>query len=89
MLTPYDNSDKVPFTFAEENQLNDKFNEAKNSVTKAFDEAKESIKEQRAENDALKQPLEGSYIRYEVTYIGGIEAIPKAKVGAVGKERKQ
>ena len=71
-------------TFAEENQLSDKLNEAKNSVTKAFDDAKESIKEQREENDTLKQPLEGSYARYEVTYIGGIDSLPKPKTGAIG-----
>lgn len=57
---------------------------AKDSMKKAIGEAKENIKEQREESNALKQPLEGAYIRYEVTYISGVESIPKAKAGAIG-----
>ena len=32
----------------------------------------------------LRQPVEGAYIRYEVTYISGVDSIPKAKAGAIG-----
>lgn len=70
--------------FAEENQLGEKFGSAKESMSKAFGDAKESIKAQKEESNALKQPLEGAYIRYEVTYIAGIESIQKAKAGAIG-----
>lgn len=71
-------------SFAEEKKLGEKFGEAKDSMKKAFGEAKESMKEQKAESDALKQPLEGAIIRYEVTYIGGVDSIAKAKAGAIG-----
>ena len=57
---------------------------AKDSMKKALGEAKETIKEQKKESNALKQPLEGAYIRYEVTYISGVDSIPKAKAGAIG-----
>lgn len=66
----------------------DKFKEsmgnAKESMKKAMDEAKENMREHKEESNALKQPLEGAYIRYEVTYIAGVESIAKAKAGAIG-----
>lgn len=69
--------------FAEEKQLGEKFGAAKESMSKAFGDTKDAIKAQKEENNALKQPLEGAYIRYEVTYIAGIESLQK-KSGAVG-----
>ena len=66
----------------------DKFKEtmgnAKESMKKAVGDAKETMKEHKEESNALKQPLEGSYIRYEVTYIAGVDSIAKAKAGAIG-----
>ena len=70
--------------FAEEKQLANKLGNAKDSIVKAIDDTKTSIKEQKEESNALKQPLEGAYIRYEVSYISGVDSIPKAKVGAIG-----
>lgn len=70
--------------FAEEKQLANKLGSAKDSIVKAIDDTKTSIKEQKEESNALKQPVEGAYIRYEVTYISGVDPIPKAKAGAIG-----
>lgn len=70
--------------FAEEKQLANKLGSAKDSIVKAIDDTKTSIKEQKEESNALKQPVEGAYIRYEVTYISGVDSIPKAKAGAIG-----
>lgn len=66
----------------------DKFKEtmgnAKESMKKAVGEAKETMREHKEESNALKQPVEGAYIRYEVTYIAGVDSIAKAKAGAIG-----
>lgn len=70
--------------FAEEKQLANKLGSAKDSIVKAIDDTKTSIKEQKEESNALKQPVEGAYIRYEVTYISGVDSIPKAKAGSIG-----
>ena len=70
--------------FAEEKQLANKLGSAKDSIVKAIDDTKTSIKEQKEESNALKQPVEGAYIRYEVAYISGVDSIPKAKAGAIG-----
>lgn len=70
--------------FAEEKQLANKLGSAKDSIVKAIDDTKTSIKEQKEESNALKQPVEGAYIRYEVTYISGVDSVPKAKAGAIG-----
>jgi hypothetical protein len=78
------NAKEKATSFAEEKQLGEKFGDAKGSVLKAFGDVKDSLKEQRNESNLLKQPLEGSYRRYEVTYIGGIESLPKSKSGAIG-----
>lgn len=76
--------DKVS-TFAEEQQLADKLSSAKDSVKKSWDESTAAIKESNKENKELKQALEGSLIRYEVIYIGGLPEYPKAKHGnAIG-----
>lgn len=79
-----DNVKDKATNFAEEKQLGDKLSGAKDSVFKALGDAKKSIKDQRDESNALKQPLEGAYIRYEVTYISGVDSIAKAKAGAIG-----
>lgn len=79
-----DNVREKATDFAEEKQLGNKLGSAKDSVVKAFGDAKTSIKEQKEESNALKQPLEGAIIRYEVSYISGVDSIPKAKVGAIG-----
>lgn len=72
-------------TFAEENRLSEKFESAKDSMKKAWDESTEAMKESNRENKELKQALEGAIIRYEVIYIGGLPEYPKAKHGnAIG-----
>ena len=71
------NAKEKATSFAEEKKLGEKFGDAKDSMKKAFGEAKESMKAQKEESDALKQPVEGAIIRYEVTYIGGVESIAK------------
>lgn len=76
--------DKVA-DFAEEKQLGEKFANAKDSMKKTWDESTAAIKASNEENKALKQPLEGAFIRYEVIYLGGLPEYPKAKHGnAVG-----
>ena len=71
--------------FAEEKQLGEKFSEMKDSVKKSWDESTAAMKANSEENKALKQPLEGAIIRYEVIYLGGLPQYPKAKHGsAVG-----
>jgi len=71
--------------FAEENQLMEKLDSAKDSMKKAWDEGTESMREMNRENKEMKQALEGAIIRYEVIYIGGLPEYPKAKHGsAVG-----
>lgn len=58
---------------------------AKDSMKKSWDESTAAMKANSDENKALKQPLEGAIIRYEVIYLGGLPEYPKAKHGsAVG-----
>lgn len=72
-------------SFAEEKQLAEKLGSAKDSMKEAWDKSSEAIKENHRENKELQQPLEGSIIRYEVIYIGGLPEYPKAKHGnAIG-----
>lgn len=71
--------------FAEEKKIGEKFSEVKDSVKKSWDESTAAMKANSDENKALKQPLEGALIRYEVIYLGGLPQYPKAKHGsAVG-----
>lgn len=71
--------------FAEEKQLGEKFAQAKENAKKSWDESTAAMKANSEENKALKQPLEGAIIRYEVIYLGGLPEYPKAKHGsAVG-----
>lgn len=71
-------------SFAEEKKIGEALSNAKNEMVKAVNESKESMKAYKEETNALKAPLEGAYIRYEVTYVGGLEDIPKRKAGAIG-----
>lgn len=71
--------------FVEEKQLGEKFADIKDNVKKSWDESTAAIKANSDENKALKQPLDGAIIRYEVIYLGGLPEYPKAKHGsAVG-----
>lgn len=71
--------------FAEEKKIGEKFSDIKNNVKKSWDESSAAMKANSDENKALKQPLEGALIRYEVIYLGGLPQYPKAKHGsAVG-----
>ena len=76
--------DKVS-DFAEDKKLGEKFSEMKDGVKKTWDESTAAMKATNEENKALKQPLDGAIIRYEVIYLGGLPEYPKAKHGsAVG-----
>jgi len=71
--------------FAEEKQLGEKFSNMKDGIKKSWDESTATMKANSDENKALKQPLEGAIVRYEVIYLGGLPQYPKAKHGnAVG-----
>ncbi|MCM1167035.1 MAG: SHOCT domain-containing protein [Lachnospiraceae bacterium] len=58
--------------------------QAKDKVTQIAGETASSIKASNEEAKELKKPLEGAIARYEFTYIGGLDDIPKAKAGAWG-----
>ena len=71
--------------FAEEKKIGERFSDIKDNVKKSWDESTAAMKANSDENKALKQPLEGAIIRYEVIYLGGLPQYPKAKHGsAVG-----
>ena len=71
--------------FAEEKKIGEKLSDMKETVKKSWDESTAAMKANSEENKALKQPLEGALIRYEVIYLGGLPQYPKAKHGsAVG-----
>ena len=67
--------------FAEEKKLGERFTEMKDGMKKAWDDSSAAMKANSEENKALKQPLEGAIIRYEVIYLGGLPEYPKAKHG--------
>lgn len=69
-------------SFAEEKQLVEKLENAKDSVKKSLDESTSSFKEYQKENKELKQALEGAIARYEVTYVSGLPQYPKVKMGS-------
>lgn len=72
-------------SFAEEKNLAEKLNNAKDSVKKSIDDSTSQIKAMNAESKEMKKPLEGAIIRYEVIYIGGLPEYPKTKSGnAIG-----
>lgn len=70
--------------FADEKGIGDKVNGATGSIKKVFDETSASMKAHNEESKELKKPLEGAIARYEFTYVGGLDDIPKAKAGAWG-----
>lgn len=70
--------------FVKDKQLDEKLGNVTGSVKKAFSDASSSMKAYNEEAKELKKPLEGAIIRYEVTYKGGLEDIPKIKSGAWG-----
>lgn len=70
--------------FAEDKKLGEKFANVKDGVKKAVSDSSANMNAYREEAKTLKQPLEGAYIRYEVTYVMGLDDIPKAKAGTIG-----
>lgn len=70
--------------FAEEKQITDKLEKATEGIKKTINETSATIKANNEEAKELKKPLEGAIIRYEFTYVSGLDDIPKAKVGAWG-----
>ena len=68
--------------FAEEKNHGEKFSDIKDNMKKSWDEGTAAMKANSEENKALKQPLEGAIIRYEVIYLGGLPEYPKAKHGS-------
>lgn len=70
--------------FAEKKGIAEKISNATDSAKKAFDDTATAMKAQKEESNELKKPLEGAIARYEFTYQGGLEDIPKPKSGAWG-----
>ena len=71
--------------FAEEKKIGEKLTDVKDNIKKSWDESNAAMKAVKEENEALRQPLEGAIIRYEVIYLGGLPEYPQAKHGsAVG-----
>ena len=70
--------------FADEKGISEKVSGATASIKKAYDDTAASMKAYKEESAELKKPLEGAIARYEFTYQGGLEDIPKAKAGAWG-----
>ena len=68
--------------FVEEKKIGEKLSDIKDNVQKSWDESSAAMKANSEENKALKQPLEGAIIRYEVIYLGGLPEYPKAKHGS-------
>ena len=65
-------------------KFRDTANQVKDAAVQKAVKTSESIKSSNAEAKELKKPLEGALARYEFTYKGGLEDIPKAKSGAWG-----
>lgn len=70
--------------FADEKGISEKVASAASSLKKAYDDTAASMKAHKEESAELKKPLEGAIARYEFTYQGGLEDIPKPKSGAWG-----
>ncbi len=68
----------------DEKQLGEKLGGAKDSLKKAIGDTSSTIKSNTEHAKELKKPLDGAIVRYEFTYVGGLEDIPKAKSGAWG-----
>lgn len=71
-------------SIAEDAKLSEKLGSAKESMKKVVDETSSSIKSYNEEAKELSKPLDGALIRYEVTYVGGLDSVAKAKSGAWG-----
>lgn len=69
-------------SIAEDAKLSEKLGSAKESMKKVVDETSSSIKSYNEEAKELSKPLDGALIRYEVTYVGGLDSVAKAKSGA-------
>lgn len=67
--------------FADEKGISEKVSGATASIKKAYDDTAASMKAYKEESAELKKPLEGAIARYEFTYQGGLEDIPKAHHG--------
>lgn len=74
----------VATKFADEKGISEKVSGATASIKKAYDDTSASMKAHKAESEELKKPLDGAIARYEFTYQGGLEDIPKPKAGAWG-----
>lgn len=70
--------------FVNEKEIGERVGDATGAIKKSFDGMTSSIKDYNEEAKKLKQPLEGALVRYEFTYVGGLDDIPKAKSGAWG-----
>lgn len=70
--------------FADEKGISEKLSGATASIKKAYDDTVTSVKAHQEESAELKKPLEGAIARYEFTYHGGLEDVPKPKAGAWG-----
>lgn len=70
--------------FADEKGVSDKISGAAAGIKKAYDDTAASMKAHNEESKELKKPLDGAIARYEFTYVGGLDDIPKAKSGAWG-----
>lgn len=67
-------------------KLKDGVNQAKNMIPdkNPINSAVSKVKGYMSESKEAKKPLEGAIIRYEFSYIGGLDDIEKAKAGAWG-----
>lgn len=70
--------------FSDEKGISEKVAGVTDSIKKVVDETTSSFKESNAEAKEMKKALDGALIRYEFTYVGGLDDIPKAKSGAWG-----
>ncbi|MGN0169859.1 MAG: SHOCT domain-containing protein [Lachnospiraceae bacterium] len=60
------------------------FDKIKTSASQVVEATTSSVKAQHGEYKELKKALDGALARYEFTYVGGLDDIPKAKAGAWG-----
>jgi hypothetical protein len=70
--------------FAEDKGIAEKINSVTDSAKKALDDTSTAMKAHKEEVNELKKPLDGAIARYEFTYQGGLEDVPKPKSGAWG-----
>lgn len=69
----------------DKDKLLDSLNNAKNSVTKAGNDIKQSVQGSRQEKSEDDAPMEGAIAKYEVIYIGGLAEYPgKTSGGGIG-----